>query len=456
MNVAHGEILLGIDDWKFTKEKTRVPIYWREDRVLNHHVGVAGTTGAGKTHWIRKFIEAMPAHVEVDVFDYHADIDIPGAQSVIFSEATRYGYNPLVLNPDPHYGGVRRGIGDVLHAMALTGRVLGGNQEGVLRNLLTDTFAARGILQEEPRSWNRREATQEEIRALQASQDWNTLRATYPTLDDVIRMAKRKLRALYLMVEDSGKGAAVISAFDAYCRTMRSFKSSAASLRNKAEPTDDDQKRLAAAKDKALQAHAAYLDALESGRELDETIKYGNKDVLQSTITRLENLVALGLFNANPPPFGGARIRRYVIKPLASSTAELVMFVHFRLQAIIREMMQQGESGGKLRRVVVLDESKLFNSEDDHNPINKIVNEMRKFGLAILLAGQSPAHFSHDFIKGAGTLLLLNLATADWDDAARKLKIERDKLRYLKPQQSAAIRILEKGQGMSFKQIRLE
>lgn len=451
-----GEILLGIDDWKFTKERTRVPIYWREDRVINHHVGVAGTTGAGKTHWIREFIQGMPAHVEIDLFDYHGDIEIPGAQSVIFSEATRYGYNPLVLNPDPHYGGVRRGVSDVLHAMTQTGRVLGVNQEGVLRNLLTDTFAARGILQDEPRSWRRREATQDEIRALQLSQDWNTLRATYPTLDDVIRMAKRKLRALYMVVEDSGKGAAVLSAFDAYCRTMRSFKSSAASVRNKAEPTDEDHKRLAAAKDKARQAHIEYLDALESGRELEETIKYGNKDVLQSTITRLENLVALGLFNANPPPFGTARVRRYVLKPLASSTAELVMFVHLRLQAIIREMMQQGQSGGQLRRLVVLDESKIFNSEDPHNPINKIVNEMRKFGLAILLAGQSPAHFSEDFIKGAGTLLLLNLATADWDDAARKLKIEKEKLRFLRPQQSGAIRMLEKGQGVNFKQIRFE
>jgi len=456
LNVERGEILLGIDDWKFSKEKTRVPIFWREDRVINHHVGVAGTTGAGKTHWIREFIHGMPEHVEIDVFDYHGDIEIPGVKSVIFSEATRYGYNPLVLNPDPHYGGVRRGVSDVLNAMTQTGRVLGGNQEGVLRNLLIDTYAARGIVQDDPRSWNRREATQDEILALQSRQDWDTLRATYPTLDDVIRMAKRKLRALYLMVEDSGKGAAVLSAFDAYCRSMRAFKASTTALRNKNSPTDDDQKRLAVAKEKALEAHAAYLDTLESGRELEETIKYGNKDVLQSTITRLENLVALGLFNANPPPFGDARIRRYVIKPLASSTAELVMFVHFRLQTIIREMMQLGESGGRLRRLIVLDESKVFNSEDPHNPINKIVNEMRKFGLAILLAGQSPAHFSEDFVKGAGTLLLLNLATADWDDAARKLKIEKEKLRFLRPQQSGAIRMLEKGQGVNFRQIRFE
>ena len=169
---------------------------------------------------------------------------------------------------------------------------------------------------------------------------------------------------------------------------------------------------------------------------------------------RLENLNATGIFNPNPPPFGDARIRRYVLKPLAQSEDELKMFVRFRMRAIIREMMQRGESGGKLRRLIVLDESKKFNDEEANNPINIVVNEMRKFGLAILLAGQSPAHFSSDFIKNAGTLLLLNLSTTDWDDAARKLKIEVKDLKYFRPQETGAVRMLEKGQQAMFRQVR--
>lgn len=56
----------------------------------NHHVGVAGTSGAGKTHWIREFVTNMDDQVEIDIFDYHEDIKIPGAETVLFSEATRY------------------------------------------------------------------------------------------------------------------------------------------------------------------------------------------------------------------------------------------------------------------------------------------------------------------------------------------------------------------------------
>ncbi|MRU22677.1 hypothetical protein FG476_00740, partial [Xylella fastidiosa subsp. multiplex] len=92
----------------------------------------------GKTHWIRQFVTGMPDDVEIDIFDHHGDIEIEGAKSVMFSEATRYGYNPLVLNTDQHYGGVRRAVNDVIEAINSTARQLGGNQEGVLRHLLTD------------------------------------------------------------------------------------------------------------------------------------------------------------------------------------------------------------------------------------------------------------------------------------------------------------------------------
>jgi len=138
---------------------------------------------------------------------------------------------------------------------------------------------------------------------------------------------------------------------------------------------------------------------------------------------------------------------------MAQSRDELRMFVHFRLQAIIREMMQRGESGGRLRRLIVIDECKTFLDEDPASPINVMATEMRKFGVGLLLAGQSPAHWSRDFIKTAGTLLLLNLATADWDEAARKLKVETSTLKYLRPQLTGAVRMLEKGQVPTFRRV---
>ncbi|WP_282287960.1 helicase HerA domain-containing protein [Pseudomonas sp. PS02302] len=454
-------IKLGNDFWKLTKEKQELPVMWREDQVSNHHVGVAGMSGAGKTHWIREFVTNMGPDVEIDIFDYHGDIEIENSETVIFSEATRYGFNPLVLNPDKHYGGVRRAVNDVIDAINSTSRKLGGNQEGVLRHLLTDAYAARGILADDPSTWSRREASEQELREIIAGKRWDELREIYPTLTDVVRLAKRKLRALWMGVDDHGNGKSALACLDEYCRLMGSINKRRTDIgkargRGAGEDLEALEKRLEAAKGKAAEAHQVYLDSIETGIEFEDAIKYHSKDVLLSVITRLENLIATGIFNPNPPPFGAAKIHRYNLKPLAQSEDELKMFVRFRMRAIVREMMQRGESNGKLRRLVVLDESKKFNDEETNNPINVIVNEMRKFGLAILLAGQSPAHFSTDFIKNAGTLLLLNLATADWDEAARKLKIDVKDLKYLRPQKSGAVRIVEKGQVSNFRQISFE
>ncbi|MHC8347767.1 ATP-binding protein [Pseudomonas sp. RT6P73] len=450
------KILIGNDFWE-ERRGNKLPVYWQESQVSNHHVGVAGTSGSGKTHWIREFVTGMPDDVEIDIFDYHGDIEIPGASTVMFSEATRYGFNPLVLNTDQHYGGVRRSVNDVIEAINSTSRQLGGNQEGVLRHLLTDTYMLKGIFSNNPRSWVKREASEAEIRDMIEKKNWSGLRDVYPSLDDVIQFARRKLKALWMGVEDKETGRNALGAFDDYCKAQGALNLLRTKMNRSGGGNDEElekmEKRMETSKAKSIESFTTFVNSMDTGREFEEAIKYNSKDVLLSVITRLENLSSTGIFNPNPPPFGNARIRRYILKPLAQSEDELKMFVRFRMRAIIREMMQRGESGGRLRRMIVLDESKKFNSEDGSNPINVIVNEMRKFGLAILLAGQSPAHFSQDFIKNAGTLLLLNLSTSDWKEAASKLRIEEKDLKYFKPQQTGAVRMLEKGQQAAFRQV---
>ncbi|HAG3179363.1 TPA: ATP-binding protein, partial [Salmonella enterica] len=114
--------------------------------------------------------------------------------------------------------------------------------------------------------------------------------------------------------------------------------------------------------------------------------------------------------------------------------------------AIFFQEMQKGESNGRVRHVIALDEAKRFCDEDPSNPINIIANEARKFGIALVLASQSPTHFSADFINSAGTLLIQNMAPGDWTHAATKLQIEKSKLQYLKPQQTALLKLQRVGE----------
>jgi len=461
-------IFIGNDSYKLNKDKEVVPVFWDMDLLANQHVGVAGTSGAGKTHWIRRFIESMPESVSVDIFDYHGDINVE-ATSVLFSEQTRYGYNPLVLNTDPDYGGVRRGINDVIDAINATSVQLGSKQEAVLRHLLADTYAARGILPDDPRTWRRRCLTLEEAVAYRTSNDAAAIWDSYPGLEDVVRLAKRKLKSMWIGVDDTppaapgtpgekttGAGRAALTAFDNACKAMArasSAKRKAVTVEKAVGVEVEDLRKAAeSAKTAALLKFGDFLDSIETGTEFDEAVKYHNRDTLLSVVTRLENLIATGIFAQTPPPFGDARVRRYNLRPLAQSEDELKMFVRFRLRAIIREAMQLGETD-RLRRLIVIDESKRFASESNSNPINVIANEMRKFGIGLLLAGQSPSHFSQDFITNAGTLLVLHLSTTDWADAARKLKIEEDTLKWLKPQSTGAVRLAHKGENPRFRQV---
>ncbi|OLU25482.1 hypothetical protein BVH03_17665 [Pseudomonas sp. PA15(2017)] len=449
-------VLIGYDYWRRRRDQVEERVQWNPERLANHHVGIAGAPGAGKTHWIRNFIEGQSDDVEVDIFDYHGDIEVPGAKTVLFSESTKYGFNPLVLNPDPDYGGVRRAVNDVIAAIGNTSRALGTNQESVLRNLLTDAYSLKGISATNPSTWYRNEATDEQIHRLIEQQDWAGLRQVYPTLHDVTTLARRKLKALWMGIEDKDEGRQVLTAFDEFCRVMATLNQRR--MKNASQASDDTElaqldSKLGSIKMRALDGFGTFLERMQSGREFEEVVKYNSKDVLLSVINRLENLQAIGIFNSNPPPFGNARIRRYNIKPLAQSEDELRMFVHFRLQAIIREEMQRGEAHGRIRRLVVVDECVLFNDESRSNPINVIATQMRKFGLALLQAGQSPTHMSEEFLSSAGTLLLLNLSPTIWDSAARRLKIDQKMLQYLQPQHTGAVRLTEKGQIPAFKQV---
>ncbi|HBO5517516.1 TPA: helicase HerA domain-containing protein [Pseudomonas aeruginosa] len=106
-------------DWKQRKEK--VPVIWDSDALVNGHTLLVGMSGAGKTTQLRKAISHMLQTADcvprVHVFDVHGDIEIPGSSSVRFSEQTNFGFNPLRVNPDRDFGGVRKRIQSFMSTM---------------------------------------------------------------------------------------------------------------------------------------------------------------------------------------------------------------------------------------------------------------------------------------------------------------------------------------------------
>jgi len=447
------QFTVGFNDFQLRKG-IKEPFIWNLGQLANGHVGITGTSGSGKTYQIRRFAEAFASdpQTRISIFDYHGDIEIPGASEVLFSESTRYGYNPFVVNPDPHYGGLRKSANHIIDIMS-TNRKLGEQQAAVLRQLVMDCYALKRMYQEKPASWIKRNAPESECQDLYNKREWSALAQCYPTLTDLERLIAKKLKSGLFGLDENNQANLALRGFEGFMRAARALDK--AKERNIREDTEKTQQALEKAKDNALKEYANALNQTRTGSEFDEILKYDSVDTLRSLSTRLENVKALGLFNANEPPFSG-RIQRYNIKPLASSEDELKMFVYSRMMAIFHEEMQRGESHGKVRHVIILDEAKKFCDEESSNPINIIANEARKFGISLVLASQSPSHFSEDFINSAGTLLVQNMAPGDWQRAANKLQIEKSKLEYLKPRETALLKLQRVGERINWFQVNLK
>jgi DNA helicase HerA-like ATPase len=198
----------------------------------------------------------------------------------------------------------------------------------------------------------------------------------------------------------------------------------------------------------ALRFYKAYIENLETGKELEDFIKYESKEVLKSVVERFDNLKASGIFKNQPPPFDPANpVWHYDITALRED--EKRMFVEFRLQELFSAAMEKGpvrrEQEGLLRDIMIIDEAHLFFRDDQNNIINTIAKEGRKFGLGLVCASQSPTHFSEDFFSNVATKVVLGVDQMYWDNLVRKMKIEAKLMQYIRPFHVIGVQMSNKG-----------
>lgn len=427
------QLVLGLDDYRLHKHSERVPYAWRLHQVVNAHMLLVGKSGNGKTFTLISLIGQMaqaPDPPRIHIMDVHGDIGIAGASSVRFSESSPYGLNPLRISADPDYGGPRRRIQDFLATAGAT-RQLGTKQEAVLRTLLAELYAANGFYLTKAGSWGL------------ADPAWHKPSSKkYPTLADCCRYAHNKHKQLAL-----GGDSQAASLLDRLNKAVAGFNLRLKQSGSKAlGPSDKDrlQDAIEKQREEVIQTYERYIRAIETGHELEQSLRYNSVDVIKSVCERLDNLQATGIFKDGTPPFDPASsIWRYDIAPLREEEKRL--FVEFRLQEVFAHALEQGPVTGRLRHVIILDEAHLFFRDDPDNILNTIAKEGRKFGLALVCASQSPTHFSDDFVANVATKVVLGIDPMYWDGAIRKMRIELKTLRFIKPQHTLAVQMTLRG-----------
>ncbi len=430
--------VFGIDS-AFVRKGEKVPVVWDSKKAINAHMLVVGKSGTGKTYTLKNMIDQFKmqstSKIRIRIIDVHGDINIDGSSTMKFSESSPYGFNPLALNPDPDFGGVRKRIQSFMAALNKTARKLGPKQESVLRNILLDLYSANGFYEKDPESWNIFDKNGN--RLMHKGQP-----KKYPTLDDAYRYTNFKHKAMFLGT--SNKAVLNLEEVNKIAKQLY-IKQKNTHKAHSQEELEQTKAELKVKGEAAVEAYMNYIQTIETGMELTDLIKYDSIETLKSVADRLGNLVSSGIFKNKEPEFDDdASIWRYDIKAL-TNLDEKKLFVYFLLEDIFGQRVQAGMQDDVVE-MVFLDEANLFFTDDADNIINIISKEARKFGLGLCCASQSPTHFSEDFISNVGTKIILGLDQMFWDGSVRKLKIEQQALEWIVPHQKMVVQINNRGE----------
>lgn len=488
-------IPLGVNQYIFEKNRERSEIVLDLAKAANPHLMMMGGSGAGKTHRLRKLIEsaviATGGKVRFHVFDRHGDIRCKYESSLLFSQSTEYGFNPLEVNPDPHFGGPRKQINKFIIGVERMSKQLGSRQLPLLRMLLEDLYLSHGYDLNDPSTWipddphtvrakllgkehqqfvdvqfHQKEAFKEMMKTAGARGTfdreigcWWIHKDDYkgdlllwpaknpfktsPTLSDAVEFSRRMLESAYL-----GVNSAAANRLNDFNRLVAAFHRRCEENAKQGRTTNDGQEavseKILEAKGKAIEAVKAYLDSVQTGRELDEVLKCRSFDVMQAVHERLLGIKAMGFLRDNPPPFDpNAPVWRYRLPALAGDEQQL--FVHYVMNQIYDRAMQRGETDHVVE-VVVLDEAEIFFSDDDDNIVDKFAREIRKFGVGLWVSSQGPKDFSEAFITNVATKIVMALDDNFAQYAVSKLNIKRDTLKYVVPRKNALVQMKISGE----------
>jgi len=408
---------------KFPDDRTKKPIEitWRSRSAVNGVVAIAGGSGAGKTHTIRSFVaqaQQSSQRARFIVPDVHGDITLPGMSSVVFSESTNYGLNPLRIVDDKDWGGVRRRIREFTRLLNSTSRKLGPKQEACLTNIMEDMYRQCGFYRDDARTWSLDFDPRNNARQPKRQ----------PTLSTLKWFCDFKLKQMTI-----GTNAVAVQKLNQLEKIHQRLE------REHLKGMKGDLVDLKPLQEECIKLFAEYINSIETGRELDDVLRYSSKEVMKSVQERISNLAESGIFRDEEPPFDPrSSVWRYDISTRDGD--EKVMFVHTLLEDLFFRCRRRGLTD-EIDTFFVLDEAHLFMSEEDSNPINLVAREARKFGLGMILASQSFDDYPDPILTNAGCTVVLSVHEKFHKSMAAKLGIEQKRLTYIQPRRSGLIQV---------------
>ncbi len=429
-----------------------VPVVWDSKQAINGHMLISGPSGTGKTFQLNRLIATLAQQgvSRIHVLNVHGDLcdGMPEDQvhTVRFSEQSPYGLQPLELLDDPDLGGVRRRALAFIALMARQG-ALGQRQRPALFRLLIEGYRRFGFYADVPTTWGLDHDPRDQPGAAKR----------FPTLRDLKDSVWRRLVMMKMGQTQTTTAALekVVTLAKRRAQLRKRLKTA------EGEEHDKIEAALAKARSEASEAFTEGVEQIDAGTELEEFILWNNADGVQSLFDRLEGLDNSGIFRGAAPVFPrGVTVHDYNIKAL--DVAEQQLFVDCLMERLYVGAKQRGESDGPVE-FIIIDEADVFTCDDPDHIINKMVKETRKFGVGMVLAGQSFEHFTNDLLTSASVRLVLGCPEMFLEQTRRRLGlplVEQDKrkinpLGTIRPRQTAFVGVTMAGENGAISAIRL-
>jgi DNA helicase HerA-like ATPase len=410
------------------------PYTFDPDAVPNSHILVAGKSQSGKTRTTKKLIEYYGKEKDgyrksVYVLDFSGDMDVPNENVIsILARKSKYGISLFEFSKDHESGGIRVARDNIIRMIDryFMNSGMGTVQKAVLERLITDTYALKGIYEVDESSWN------------------NDL----PIIDDMLN--------LMVDIRES-----IEMAFDVSLQAqIRKDTERIRSLNNRISVADNDtkikklQEDRDMLKDILLENINKYVEWRIVGEQLGrEKPRLQGVDKVKADVSfysetnafnalrdlriHIEKIVESRAFSASRPPVING-INRFDLSKLSVPLQKLFTdILIMRIYLKVRERGKYSEFSGrvpgyKIDTVVVIDEAKLvipMNKKDREardEPINLIVSQSLKFGMAIVLASQRLDHFSQEILSNVHTKLIFEMGVNDYGSAKSILGIKEN------------------------------
>ena len=408
---------------------------WSPDHrlSLNPHLLITGKSGAGKTRKILNIIKALQeAGKTVMVLDLHGDLHVPGEKHIEYTvRNSAYGINPFEFETDEKNGGPAINVLNIVQMFKKNfWSQMGALQEGVLKNLLLDTYRYKGIYDENPASWPS-ENTHDDL----------------PTMKDLYKV--------FTMIKNLQSSEGDISKhFTTICSEVYSYKQKSLSTTvdktkerhiNSINERKDDF-------DKAYETFKSYVFGEgTSPVEVDDLSKYNidltlyenkkTRSVLEALEPYIRDFSDTAIFNESIPKLIKG-VNRFDISGFTNMAKPdmALFFADNWVQRIFRKAKLQGEvsletHGYKTKVFIVMDESRIVlpTGRDKTNPyhiLNKVALEARKYGLGLVMGSQRATHFSAELLTSFYTKLILRTDSADVKSTADALGIPKKDIGY--------------------------